>query len=90
MLAEIIGPSGSVTGIDVDGAQLDQAAAWCAAGRLHNVNFVEAHAGSTGLPRNSFDIVYCRFLLLHLAEWNSSARAFYGPQSAPFCGSRSG
>jgi ubiquinone/menaquinone biosynthesis C-methylase UbiE len=68
MLAEITGPSGSVTGIDVDGAQLEQASAWCAAGRLDNVNFLEAPAACTRLPRNSFDLVYCRFLLLHLAD----------------------
>jgi ubiquinone/menaquinone biosynthesis C-methylase UbiE len=68
MLAEMTGPSGSVTGIDMNGAQLEQAAAWCAAGRLENVNFVEAQAGSTGLPQDSFDVVYCRFLLLHLAD----------------------
>jgi len=74
MLAEIVGPSGSVTGVDVDGAQLQQAAAWCAATRLDNVAFVEAHAGSTGLPRNSFDLVYCRFLLLHLADPMSCLR----------------
>ena len=30
MLAQIVGPSGSVTGIDVDGAQLEQAAELCA------------------------------------------------------------
>jgi len=68
MLAEIVGPSGSVTGIDVDNAQLEQAAAWCRTGQLTNVFFVEASAYSTGLPRDAFDLVYCRFLLLHLTD----------------------
>ena len=27
-----------------------------------------ASALDTGLPRNSFDVVYCRFLLLHLTD----------------------
>jgi ubiquinone/menaquinone biosynthesis C-methylase UbiE len=68
MLAEITGPLGHVTGLDVDGAQLEQASAWCAAGQLDNVGFVEVPADCTGLPRSSFDLVYCRFLLLHLAD----------------------
>src|SRR3954454_4514143 len=51
MLAEIVGPSGSVTGIDVDGAQLDQAASLCAREGLKNTRFVKASADSTGLPR---------------------------------------
>jgi SAM-dependent methyltransferase len=68
MLAQIVGSSGIVTGIDVDGAQLEQAASLCARDGLQNTRFVKASADSTGLPRNSFDVVYCRFLLLHLAE----------------------
>ncbi len=68
MLAQIVGPSGSVTGIDVNGAQLEQAAELCAKAGLKNTRFVEASAECTGLPRNSFDLVYCRFLLLHLPD----------------------
>jgi SAM-dependent methyltransferase len=33
-----------------------------------NVSFIEASAADTGLPPESFDLVYCRFLLLHLTE----------------------
>jgi SAM-dependent methyltransferase len=68
MLAETVGPSGSVTGIDVDNAQLEQAADWCRTGESTNVSFVEASAYRTGLPRDAFDLVYCRFLLLHLTD----------------------
>ena len=67
MLAEMVGPSGTVTGIDVNGAQLEQAAELCAASGLMNTRFIEADACSTGLPIDSFDLVYCRFLLLHLS-----------------------
>jgi SAM-dependent methyltransferase len=67
LLAELVGPRGHVVGIDASAAQLDQARA-----RLHlggsNVSFVEASATDTGLPRGSFDLVYCRFLLIHLPE----------------------
>ena len=66
MLAEITGPSGKVIGIDISAAQLEQAAARCAG--LANVFLLEANAGDTGLPAASFDVVYCRFLLLHLPD----------------------
>jgi SAM-dependent methyltransferase len=68
MMAEMVGPSGSVTGIDINGAQLTQARELCAAKGLTNTSFVEASATQTGLPRNSFDLVYCRFLLIHLPD----------------------
>lgn len=68
MLAEMVGPSGSVTGIDVNGEQLEQARDLCASEGLTNTSFVEANACVTGLPDNSFDLAYCRFLLLHLPD----------------------
>jgi SAM-dependent methyltransferase len=68
MLGEMVGPSGSVTGVDVNGQQLGEAAAWCESQGVRNVAFVEADACRTGLPRGSFDLVYCRFLLLHLPD----------------------
>jgi len=33
-----------------------------------NVRFVEASAIDTGLPPGSYDLIYCRFLLIHLPE----------------------
>jgi SAM-dependent methyltransferase len=68
MMADIVGPSGSVTGIDVNGAQLKEAADLCAREGFRNTFFTERSAYDTGLPRNSFDLVYCRFLLLHLSD----------------------
>ena len=68
MLAEIVGPSGSVTGIDISGEQIEQASEFCERERLRNTYFVKANASHTGLPRNLFDLVYCRFLLLHLSD----------------------
>src|SRR5262249_34013772 len=32
------------------------------------VKFVKADADHTGLPRASFDLVYCRYLLIHLPD----------------------
>ena len=68
MLASMIGPSGHVTGVDVHTAQLEQAASLSAQDGLTNTTFVSADACRTGLASNQFDFVYCRFLLLHLAD----------------------
>jgi len=67
LLAELVGPQGRVTGIDASRPQLDQAEKWLA-GRAGSVRFVEASATGTGLPSDQFDLVYCRFLLMHLTE----------------------
>jgi SAM-dependent methyltransferase len=66
MLAEMVGPSGFVTGLDFSAAQVKEAREISAANGIHNVSFMEADACETGLPRASFDLAYCRFLLLHL------------------------
>ena len=67
-LAEMVGPAGSVTGVDVSAAQLEQGRRLCEAEGISNARFVEASAMATGLPRGSFDLVYCRYLLLHLTD----------------------
>jgi SAM-dependent methyltransferase len=68
MLAEMVGPKGSVTGIDSSAEQIEQAVSACRLAGRSNVLFGTADACATGLPRNSFDLVYCRFLLLHLPD----------------------
>ena len=68
MLAEMIGPWGSVTGIDLSKAQLEQGRQLCSSAGFANASFLEASATATGLPRNAFDLAYCRYLLLHLTD----------------------
>ena len=58
--------SGSVTGIDVHADQLEEARKACAREGLFNTRFINADACRTGLESELFDLVYCRFLLLHL------------------------
>jgi len=76
-LASLVGSSGSVTGIDLHAAQLEQARQLCAIDGLGNATFVAADACKTGLPGNGFDIVYCRFLLLHLTDPASCLREMW-------------
>jgi SAM-dependent methyltransferase len=67
MLAELVGPEGAAIGIDASAAQIAQARKRLQ-GACTNTSFVQARATDTGLPRESFDLVYCRFLLIHLPE----------------------
>jgi SAM-dependent methyltransferase len=67
LLADLVGPEGHVVGIDASAAQLAQAREQLPI-RDTNASFVEASATCTGLPPASFDLIYCRFLLIHLPE----------------------
>jgi len=68
LLAALVGPSGSVTGIDLHKAQIEEAGRLSAAEGFTNVRFMAADACKTGLAANQFDLAYCRFLLLHLKD----------------------
>lgn len=74
MLAEMVGPSGSVTGIDANAGQLVQAGHLCEQAGLTNALFWKADACATRLPSASFDLVYCRFLLIHLPDPDACLR----------------
>jgi SAM-dependent methyltransferase len=76
LLADLVGAAGHVVGIDASGAQLAQAHERLKTGGT-NSSFVEASATDTGLPRASFDLVYCRFLLIHLAEPEQALREMH-------------
>src|SRR5215475_835273 len=77
LLAELVGPEGHVVGVDASGEQIARARELLAPG-VSNVVFVEASATDTGLARGSFDLVYCRFLLLHLTEPGQALREMHG------------
>ena len=67
-IAEQVGGSGEVWAVDVSPEQVEQARSEAARRSLRNVRFVVAGALNTGLPRGSFDLVYCRFVLMHLDD----------------------
>jgi SAM-dependent methyltransferase len=67
-IAEQVGSTGTVVGVDSSAEQIEQARQNAAIANLENVSFVEGNAYRTGLPLNSFDLVYCRFLLMHLVQ----------------------
>jgi SAM-dependent methyltransferase len=76
LLADLVSPTGHVVGVDASGEQVAQARELLPPG-LSNVGFVEASATDTGLPGGSFDLVYCRFLLLHLTAPEQALREMH-------------
>ena len=76
VLAEVVGPTGEVVGVDFSSAQIEQARTLLPT-PMSNVRFVEASATETGLSRESFDLVYCRFLLIHLTQPDLALREMY-------------
>jgi SAM-dependent methyltransferase len=77
LLAGLVGPGGHVVGIDASAAQIEQARERLNGG-CANTTFVQASATDTGLPRESFDLVYCRFLLIHLPAPGRALREMWG------------
>ena len=73
LLAELVGPSGDVVGVDYSAEQVEEARALLPT-ELTNVQFIQASATDTGLPREAFDLVYCRFLLIHLPDPEAALR----------------
>lgn len=69
-LAREVGETGEVVGIDRSAAQIEQAQIRAEALGLTNVRFHVAAANETGLERESFDMAYARFVLMHLREPN--------------------
>lgn len=63
-LSRRVGSGGKVVGIDKDPALLAAARAYVADEGLTNVEIVEADARHTELPRESFDFVHARFILV--------------------------
>jgi SAM-dependent methyltransferase len=87
-MAEQVGPAGSVVGVDGSAAQVEQARRQAEARSLSNVTFVVADACSPGLPPGSFDLAYCRLVLMHLARSRDSLRAMrdlIGPGGVVVC-----
>jgi SAM-dependent methyltransferase len=67
-IADQVGPSGSVLGIDNSAGQIEVAREQARSRGLANVEFQTADAYSPRLPENSFDLVYCRLVLMHLTQ----------------------
>jgi ubiquinone/menaquinone biosynthesis C-methylase UbiE len=66
-LARLVEPGGRVTGIDMDEVKLELARAAAAERGIANVEFRSANVNDWSEP-DTYDLVYCRFLLQHLSR----------------------
>jgi ubiquinone/menaquinone biosynthesis C-methylase UbiE len=64
LMAEIVGPSGAVVGIDVNGESVAEAARL--AGGHRNLSFLAADIRTLGLPDDSLDFVWSQFVFEYL------------------------
>lgn len=67
-MAQQVGPGGSIVCVDRSAQQLELAARAATEAGHHHITFIEASADEINLPKETFDLVYCRFLLDHLAN----------------------
>src|SRR3954463_1772605 len=67
-MAEQVGASGSVVAIDNSPEQIELARQQASARGLANIEFQTADAYSPRLPEASFDLAYCRLVLMHLTQ----------------------
>jgi len=70
-LSRRVGPAGKVIADDLNPTMLSAARRYAEQNGLGNLEFVEASAYQTGLPRASFDLVHARFMLAPLGREDS-------------------
>jgi ubiquinone/menaquinone biosynthesis C-methylase UbiE len=68
LLSERVGPAGRVVGVERSEDAVSLARKFIEQRALHNVAVLHADARSTGLPRESFDLVTARLVLVNVPE----------------------
>jgi ubiquinone/menaquinone biosynthesis C-methylase UbiE len=68
MLAEAVGPEGSVEGLDMQEEQVERARALARKRGLENVTFRVGNATELPWDEGEFDLVYAKFLVMHLPD----------------------
>ena len=68
LLAERVGPTGRVVGVDINPSHVAMACEMVASRQLSNVEVVQGDARSTHLPAASFDLVSARLVLVNIPD----------------------
>ena len=87
-VSEQVAPGGSVVAIDVSPEQIEQARLQAASRNLRNIDFQVADAYAPRLPEGTFDLAYCRLMLMHLtrpADALAAMRALVRPGGVLVC-----
>lgn len=66
IMADLVGPHGSVLGLDINQQRLDEARAHCAP--LPQCSFVHGDVRKMELASNTFDYAWCQFVIEYLAQ----------------------
>ena len=66
LLADRVGPTGAVVGLDNEPRMLEMARACVAERGLQNVQLIRGEAASSGLPRAAFDFAHARLVLINV------------------------
>ncbi len=76
-LAEQLGEHGNVTGVDISSAQIELARQQASSRKIKNIQFKVLSASDLHELDNQFDLVFSRFLLVHLSEPTKALQAMY-------------
>jgi SAM-dependent methyltransferase len=68
LLADRVGPGGTVVGLDSEPRMLELARETVAERGLATVELIAADASATGLPRGSFDLAHTRLVLMNVPD----------------------
>lgn len=66
IIAELVGPTGRVTGVDFHPQRLAEARATCA--KLPQCHFLQGDIRAMDLPSDTFDYVWCQYVMEYLPE----------------------
>ena len=69
LLSERVGPCGLVIGVEPEDRFFEMAQAERGRRGLQNVKLVHADATNSGLPKNSYDFVHERLVLINMLRW---------------------
>lgn len=77
LLAGMVGESGNVSAIDISAEQVAKAQARTSEQGIGNITYHTANAYETGLPSSDYDLVFSRFVLMHLKEPLAALQEMY-------------
>jgi SAM-dependent methyltransferase len=77
IIAELVGNTGNVTGIDISEEQLVVAREKAKEKNITNIDFQQLSEEDIFSLRKKYDFIYCRFVLMHLAAPQKTLRNLY-------------